>query len=262
MKVGGKPTMAIRQETVSLGGSPALEGFLARPEEEGSYPALVVIFEVFGLNHQIQEVARRLAAEGYVALAPDFFRHPPTGYQEFEEARRVASSLSDTQAMADVGRAFDYLEQQPFVCKGRPGVMGFCMGGRLAFLAACRFPDRVAACVDFYGARKSGGSVHPGQTMVALDEAPALTCPVLIFYGEKDAFIPPEERDKVRSRLESLSKTFEMHVYSGADHGFFCEERASFHPVAAADAWEKVMAFLHTCLETAGDNRAGAGPVA
>lgn len=240
--------MAVIEESVIIPGGKELPAFQARPSEEGPHPAVVIVFEIFGLNDHIRSVAHRLAESGYVALVPDFFRHDPSPYDDFAGARRVASSLSDVGAMEDIGAAFDYLEKQSFVTAGKTGTIGFCMGGRLAFLAACHHPNRIRACVDFYGARMSGGGVHSGHTMVPLNDAPELSCPVQFFFGAEDHFIPPEEIDKVRERMTSLSKSFDIQIYEGAGHGFFCEQRASHQAEAATDAWSRTLKFLHEQL--------------
>ncbi|MDQ2730661.1 MAG: dienelactone hydrolase family protein [Armatimonadota bacterium] len=240
--------MPVIEESVTISGEKELPAFQARPSEEGLHPAVIIVLEIFGLNDHIRSVVRRLAESGYVALAPDFFRHEPTPYDDFAGAREVASCLSDVGAMEDVGAALDYLEKQPFVTAGKTGILGFCMGGRLAFLAACHHPDRTRACVDFYGARMSGGGVHGGHTMVPLEAAPALACPVQFFYGADDHFIPPEEVERVRERMTSLGKSFDIQVYEGAGHGFFCDQRESYQSEAATDAWSRTLKFLHEQL--------------
>ena len=236
--------MPMIEEMVIIPGAKPLPAFLTRLTADIRRPAVILIPEIFGLNENIRDTARRIAEAGYAALAPDFFRHEPTPYDQFSTARQVASSLTDAQALVDIDNALSFLNSQPFVQPRSTGIFGFCMGGRLAFLASCMHADRIRACVDFYGARKSGGSVHPGQTMIPLAEAASLQAPVLMFYGEKDSFISKEEIEKVRRRLTELSKRFEIHVYPGADHGFFCDARGSYAPEAASDAWSRTLRFL------------------
>jgi carboxymethylenebutenolidase len=218
--------------------------YLAEPEGPGPFPAVVVIMEAFGLLPHIEQVADRLAAEGYVALAPDFYyRELPdnkVGYDRLPEAIALMQKVDDVKFTRDMSAVLDFLAAREKVDGSRVGVMGFCMGGRLSFLTACALPDRVAAAAPFYG----GGIVgHLGQ-------ADAITCPLLLFFGEKDAFIPLGQVEQIEARLGELGKRFDAKVYSGAEHGFFCDERASHHPEAAADAWLRLRAFFAAHLKS------------
>lgn len=240
--------MSVIEEQVNIAGQLPLPAFTARPSDGDPHPSVLVIFEIFGLNDHMRSVARRLAEAGFVGILPDFFRHDPVPYNSFSGARAVASGLSDEQAMADIASTLDFLASQPYALAGKTAVVGFCMGGRLAFLAATQYPGRLQAVVDFYGARVPGGSVHPGQTMTPLDHAAAIRCPLLLFFGDRDQSIPPEDIEAIRSRLQSFGKSFESVVYPGAGHGFFCEERDSYHAAAAEDAWARTLKFLREQL--------------
>ena len=116
-----------------------MSGFLARPSGEGKYPTVLVIMEAFGLNAHIKEVAGRLAGEGYVALAPDVYHRQENavvGYDELPDAIRLMTTLRDDGIISDLNAALAYLQAQPFVRADRIGITGFCMGGRISFLAA------------------------------------------------------------------------------------------------------------------------------
>jgi carboxymethylenebutenolidase len=140
-----------------------------------------------------------------------------------------------------MGAVLDWLGARADVDGARIGVTGFCMGGRLSFLAACALPDRVAAAVPFYG----GGIANH------LALADRIRAPLYLFFGEKDAFIPLEQVQRIEARLAELGKTFHCKVYPGADHGFFCDERASYHAEAAADAWRELARFFARHLKRA-----------
>ena len=215
-----------------------MPGILAEPEGAGPFPAVVVIMEAFGLLPHIERVAERLAGEGYVALAPDFYyRELPdnkVGYDRLPEAIALMQKVDDAKFAVDMAGALDFLAGQENVDPSRIGVTGFCMGGRLSFLTACVLPDRVAAAAPFYGGGIAG---H-------LDQADAIQCPLLLFFGEKDAFIPLDQVEQIDERLGRLGKRYEVKVYPGADHGFFCDERESYHAEAAADAWRRLTSFL------------------
>jgi carboxymethylenebutenolidase len=210
--------------------------FLARPDGAGKHPAVLVIIEAFGLNDHIKDVAKRLAAEGYVALAPDMYYRQPNavvGYDQLPEAIRLMTSLQDDKIVADMAAAVSYLQSQDFVRGDRIGITGFCMGGRISFLTACKNAD-IKAAAPFYGGGIGG----------LLDHAPKITCPMLLFFGDQDPFIPNEEVANIQATLSKLHKQAEVKVYAGAPHGFFCNERDSYRPDAAKDAWERLKTFF------------------
>jgi carboxymethylenebutenolidase len=210
--------------------------FVVRPVGDAPAPAVLVIQEAFGLNAHIKDVSRRIAGEGYVALAPDLYwrtgKGRTVGYDDLAEAIRLMQGLKDAEIVADVGSAIAHLERQPFVRADRIGITGFCMGGRVSYLAACELPDKIKATAPFYG----GG--------IAVGGTERLRAPVLAFFGEKDAFIPLASVKELEAALERHGKQAEVIVYPGAEHGFFCDERGSYQAAAAADAWERLRKFL------------------
>jgi carboxymethylenebutenolidase len=223
---------------------------LARPADESKYPAVIVVHEAFGLNAHINDVAARLAREGYVTLAPDLYyrENRSAAYDDLQEAVRLMMTLRDDTIVQDMGAAISYLQQQPFVYADRIGVMGFCMGGRIAFLTACMSPA-IRAGVPFYGGG-IGGAAQPAEgTRAPLDFAERLTAPLLLFFGETDAFIPLEEVERIRHRLAHLGKDATIVVYPGAPHGFFCDQRESYQPKAARDAWQQLLQFFGRRLQ-------------
>jgi len=234
--------MEIQTETIEV---PAAGGvmscFLARPAGEGRAPGVVVVQEAFGLNDHIRDVARRIAAEGYVALAPDLYWRGGKGrtvrYDQLPEAIALMQSLRDGEIVADVGSAIAYLERQPFVRAERIGITGFCMGGRVSYLAACELPDKIKACAPFYG----GG--------IPVDKTPRLRAPLLACFGEEDGFIPLAAVEELKAALRRGDKQAEVVVYPKAGHGFFCNERDSYRPDAAADAWERLKRFFAAHLQ-------------
>ncbi len=230
--------MSASGERIDVGGMPA---YLARPSGNGPWPAVVVVQEAFGLNDHIKDVGRRVAGEGYVTLAPDLFYRGGKGrtarYDDLPTALGLMGALRDDEIVADVKSAVDHLEKQPGVRKARVGITGFCMGGRVSFLAACALPDRIAASAPFYG----GG--------LPIDRTATLRAPVLAFFGADDPFIPLDQVEKLRTEAQRLGKQVEIVVYPGAPHGFFCNERDSYRPDAAADAWAKTKAFFARHLQ-------------
>jgi carboxymethylenebutenolidase len=225
--------MDVHSEMIEVpGGMPA---FLARPEG-APRPAVLVIQEAFGLNGHIRDVTQRIAGEGYVALAPDLYWRGGKGrsvaYEDLAEAIRIMQTLKDPEVVTDVGSAIAYLEKQPFARADRIGITGFCMGGRVSYLVACELADKIRAAAPFYG----GG--------IPIDRTAKLKAPVLAFFGEQDGFIPLAFVEQLRAEAAKQKKQVEIVVYPGAGHGFFCNERSSYDPAAAADAWERLKKFL------------------
>lgn len=231
--------MAIRTSTIEIatpdGSMPA---HLAEPEAAGPHPAVVVLMEAFGLVPHIESVADRLAAEGYVTVAPDiYYRELPdnkVGYDRLGDAIALMQKLDDQRFIADMGATLDDLAARESVDGARIGITGFCMGGRLSFLTACALPDRVAASAPFYG----GGI--PGH----LEQADRIQAPLYLFFGEDDAFIPRDQVERIDARLKKLGKSYKLKSYPGAEHGFFCDQRVSYDPKAAEDAWKELRTFF------------------
>lgn len=219
-----------------------MPAFLARPTAPGKHPGVIVVMEAFGLNAHIKDVASRIAAEGYVALAPDLYYREPNGvvgYDQLPEAIRLMTSLRDDKIVADMAAVVSHLQSQDFVRGDRLGVTGFCMGGRISFLTACK-NSNIKAAAPFYGGGIGG----------LLDQASKITCPMLLFFGDQDPFIPNEEVENIKATLARLNKSAEVVVYPGAPHGFFCNERDSFRPDAAKDAWQRLKTFLAKHLKS------------
>lgn len=230
----------------------AMSAFLARPMTDGKYPAVVVVQEAFGLNQHIKGVAARLAGESYVTLAPDLYYREHgavVGYDNLPEAIRLMSELSDDKVVKDMGAAISYLQEQPFVRADRIGITGFCMGGRITFLTAC-LNSAVKAAVPFYGGG-IGNVMQPNERTprAPLEYAEKLGAPMLLFFGDQDPFIPLDEVDAIKKRLAELKKNAEVIVYPGAPHGFFCDERDSYRPEAAQDAWRRLLKFFRQHLK-------------
>lgn len=239
--------MNAKGEMVEIGAPDGpMKAWVVRPEGAGPFPAVIVVKEAFGLNGHIKSVAERIAREGYLVVAPDLYYRAAdglAGYDDLPKALGLMSQLDDRKIVADVRAVMEWIEAQPGVRKGRTGITGFCMGGRVSFLVACHLP--VAAAAPFYGGGIGRVMMPSERTPHApIEDAAGIRAPLLIFYGDKDAFIPAEEVALVKERLEKLGKEARVIVYPGADHGFFCDERASYHEAAAQDAWRKLLSFF------------------
>jgi carboxymethylenebutenolidase len=219
------------------------------PADRAPRAALLVLPEVFGVNGWVRSVAERLAGEGYAALAlPIFARTAPdfeVGYDAagLEEGRRHRDQLTAHQFLADARAAIAWLQAQPGLEQRPVGCVGFCFGGHLALLAAT-LPEVAATC-DFYGARVS--TDRPGGGPPTLDGLPQIGGTLLCFCGDHDPLMPPGERAAIRSAL-ALAGQPPLIVAGGAGHGFMCEARADFHPGAAAQGWQRMLALFAEAL--------------
>jgi carboxymethylenebutenolidase len=189
---------------------------------------VVVIQEIFGVNSHIRNLCDRLAAEGYVAVAPAIFdRHQrdfQSGYSpdEVAEARKFIPQLNWDNVMKDTQVAVDLLRKE-----GKVAIVGFCLGGTVAFLGATRVPG-LSAAVGFYGGRIVGFA----------DEKPQ--GPTQLHFGEEDQGIPLTDVETIKQKRPEV----EVYVYPGAGHGFNCDERASYNAESAKLAWGRTLDFL------------------
>lgn len=228
----------------------ALSGYLAHAKGKGPFPGIVVLMEAYGITGHIRGVCERLALAGFTALAPDFFHGEVFSYQDVERVMAKLPRLHDEPLLGEIGASLDWLAAQQGVNAPRLGIIGFCMGGRLAFLANCRFPRRLQAAVGFYG----GGIAAEGATdrfgrTPPIGEAEKLRAPILLGYGADDQGIPPAEHARIAEKLSTLKKRYTLAVYPGAGHAFLCEERANYAPAAAAPAWADILGFLNNHLK-------------
>jgi carboxymethylenebutenolidase len=238
----------------------------AIPDGHGPFPAVIVVHDRFGMSPHIRGVANRLANSGFYALVPSLYAMPTSvadvapefmrpsraihfGYDDEERAEDAAAMLSQERAEAILGQALAYaIGRSKVRAPAGVGVLGFSMGARLAFLAACRNPEEVRACVAFYGKGIAGSPSLPHGRPTPLDLAGNLRASLLLFYGELDTTVSRRERDAIRDRLTGLGKDFRMEVYHDAGEDFFLEERDSYRIHASKVAWEETLAFFHRWL--------------
>jgi carboxymethylenebutenolidase len=176
-----------------------------------------------------------LAEQGFAALTPGLYRGKVA--QEPDEARKLVMEFNREQAMKDIQGAVNYLVAQPFVAPKKAGVMGFCMGGGLAAVMSYKGRD-VGAVAVFYGGRD-----WPDEVVTSI------SAPFLGLYGEADQSIPLSTIEDLRHKLQAYHKPHEIVVYPGAPHAFFNEERPSYRPEAAADAWKRTLDWFRRYLE-------------
>jgi carboxymethylenebutenolidase len=212
-------------------------GYLAVPESGGG-PGVIVIQEWWGLVPHITDVCDRYAAEGFVALAPDLYDGVAT--TEPDEAGKLMMTLNLGAAVERMSGAVDHLRSLEAVTSPGVGVTGFCMGGGLALLLACRRPDAVVACAPYYG-------VIPWPD--AEPDWSALSAEVSGHFAANDASFPPERVADLEARLTGLAKTVSLEVHPDTDHAFFNDTRPEVYDAeASAVAWADTVAFFRRTL--------------
>lgn len=209
-------------------------GYLAIPES-GSGQGVLVLQEWWGLVPHIKQVADRFAAAGYVALAPDLYHGETTTSPD--EAGRLFMALNIDQTAQELQKAADFLLNHEAVISQKLGVVGFCMGGQLALLAAT-LSESIGAVVDFYG-------IHPNVK----PDFSQLKAPILGVFAEKDAFVPPETVKQLEADIKQAGGSIEVHIYPNVDHAFFNNSRPEvYNPEAAEDAWKRTLNFFQQHL--------------
>ncbi len=215
-----------------------LGAYVAKPEGTPK-AALVVVQEAFGVNHHIRSVADRFAGEGYLAVAPALFDRYERGFEVgydtagMERAMALMPKLNMEWAAADVLAAVEYARDE---YKTRVGVVGFCLGGSMAWVAALQMPVSVA--VGYYG----------GYVVRFKDAEPK--APVMLHFGREDDHIPQSDVQAI----EAAHPEVPVFVYDGAGHGFSCDERASYNEAVAKQAWGRTLGFLNEHLGGRIDN--------
>jgi len=239
--------MDIRTEMESL---PTADGlmpaYLCQPVGTGPHPAVIVVMEAFGLNAHIKDVAERIAREGYVTIAPDFFYRfgsPIVPYDDVPRAIGYIQKFDWSALMAEMGVVIHHLKSRPEVRADRLAVTGFCVGGTIAFLTACRHAAAIKVAVSFYG-----GGIGADTPAAPINLADRLQCPILCFFGDADKMIPMDQVRRIDETLKRHKKIAEVKVYKGAGHGFFCDDRASYDPAAAQSAWDTTRSWLSKYL--------------
>lgn len=216
------------------GTSGRMRGYLVQPAGAGSFPALLVLHENRGLNPYIEDVARRAALAGFLALAPDGLS-PVGGYPgNDDDGRTLQAALEPARLRQDMVNSALMLKGHP-QCTGKLGATGFCWGGGMTNQLAVTLGEALGAAVPFYGSAP------------AVDDVPRIVAPLLIHYAEKDERINAQWA-AFEAALKSHEKRYETHFYVGTQHGFH-NNSTPRHDLAAADlAWNRTVEFLHRHL--------------
>lgn len=218
-----------------------MDAYIALPEGQETFPTIIVLQEAFGVTQHIRNIAERFCKEGYAVIAPDLFHRTAkrleVGYTDFAAVKPHFAAVTNDGLEADLKACYDWLQQQQNIDHEKTGSVGFCLGGRVSFLANAVLP--LAAGVSYYGGGLDGLS----------DKAVALSAPHLFFWGGKDTHILQENIDGIINAVKSAGKDYISTVISYADHGFNCDERSSYHPLAAKEAWATTLQFFENRLK-------------
>ncbi len=236
-------------EVVTL---PAPDGFdlpayVARPEGQGPFPIVVVVSEIFGVHAYIQDVCRRLAMEGYAAIAPAFFVRveDPAPLSDMARIQEIVSAAGHEQVMGDVSATLEWLGGQIWADSERVGITGFCWGGKVVWQAVARFAV-FGAGVAWYGRLAPAEGGAPGQGAPGpVDLAGDLKAPVLGLYAEDERGIPLSSVEQMRAALTREGRVdSEIIIYPGVQHGFHADYRPSYDPEAAREGWARLLAHM------------------
>jgi len=247
------PTHLDTAEVLVHGAGGPLRAYLARPPADagGVRSGVVVIHEAMGLNEHIRDVARRFAAAGFDALAPELYtRIGPPEVAEMPAIMAKLFALDDGQVVRDLEGCAAHLRGLDGA-SGRVGCVGFCAGGRYTLLFACS-SDRVDAAVDCWGGYVQRATADdlttPNRPVPVVDLLDLVSCPVLLVGGEEDANPSPEMLHDVHARLQAAGKDATLHVFEGAGHAFFADYRPSYREQAAFALWPEMVEFFRQHL--------------
>ena len=235
----GEPAVPVIEQHVAYGEADSrnLVGYLAMPRDAVEpLPGLLVIHEWWGLNDNIKAMTRRLAGEGYVALAVDLYGGEVA--VDAERAERLMRGVSDAPeaVQANLRQAYEYLETHAFAPE--IGSIGWCLGGGLALETALLLPEEIDAVVMYYG-----------QVDVNRSRLAVLDAPLLGLFAERDAVVPADAVGAFERLLRELGKNADVRLYPNVEHAFANPSGGSYDADAAADAWQATLAFLRTNLK-------------
>lgn len=221
---------------LSVADGSEMDAYASRLDTSRSLPGIIVLQEAFGVNRHIRNVTDRFAEHGYIAIAPELFHRSARGfegdYNNFNSVTPHMRAMTLEGNEADLRAAFEWLRKQKTIQDDNISSVGYCMGGRVSFVANATLPLRSAA--SYYGGGIAG----------LLDRVASLHAPMLFFWGELDQHIPPEQRSAITSALRAAGKQYVNVEFSYAGHGFNCDERSSYEHRASREAWALLLEFL------------------
>jgi carboxymethylenebutenolidase len=230
----------IEDISLNVSDGTTMAAFVARPKDSKKHPGILVFQEAFGINSYIRDITGRFAEEGFISIATELFHRTGKGfegnYNDFESTRVHIKALTIEGLIADLTSAYEWLKNDKQLLSNQVASIGFCMGGRVSFLANTFL--KLKAAISFYG----------GGIPSLLDRAPGMQAPQLMFWGGLDKHIDENQINTITASLKLNAKNYVNVVFSNADHGFFCDARSSFDPNSAKQAWALVNAFLNSYI--------------
>jgi carboxymethylenebutenolidase len=216
------------------------------PATPGTFPVIIVVQEIFGVHEHIRDLCRRLAKDGYFAIAPELYvrQGSVAAMSDIKEIiSKVVSKVPDAQVMSDLDATVAYAKSSGRADTGKLGITGFCWGGRIVWLYAAHNPA-LKAGVAWYG--KVAGDPSPNTPRHPVDIAGELDAPVLGLYGGADQGIPVATLDRMRDACRAAGKTCEIVVYPDIPHAFNADYRPSYRPEQARDGWTRMLAWFRS----------------
>ena len=224
-----------------------LPAYVARPQGAGPFPVVIVVSEIFGVHEYIRDICRRLAKQGYAAIAPAFFNRveDPAPLSDMQRIMQIVGAADYEQVMGDLSATLEWVSQQGWARDGKVGITGFCWGGKVVWQAAARF-SVIGAGVAWYGRLAPAPDATPAQVSAGqpwpVDLADDLKAPVLGLYGGQDQGIPMDSVERMRQALARAGQTgSRIVVYPDAPHGFHADYRSSYVEADARDGWSKLL---------------------
>ncbi len=220
-----------------------IPAYRAAPATGENFPIVLVIQEIFGVHEHIQDITRRFARLGYLAIAPELFirQGDVSKLSSIDEIRPIVAKVPDAQVLSDLDATVKWAKKSAKGNGEKLGITGFCWGGRITWLYAAHNPH-VKAGVAWYG--RLVGDATELQPKYPIDIVSTLKVPILGLYGGKDTGIPLDTVEQVRDRLKSSNSKSEIIVYPDAPHAFFADYRPSYREKEAKDGWKRLLAWF------------------
>lgn len=232
----------LRGKMVTIAGS--LKGYVVTPKEgKAPFPTVLVIMEAFGLNDQIKGVCDLYANYGYAAIAPDIYNGATFSYDKVGDAVAKLKTLKDDIVVKQFGQTLDFVAKQPEMRSDAVGTIGFCMGGRYAFLISAMFADRIHSAVCFYGSG-IGSARDPLGRASLLPLVPKIKAPIMLVYSAEDESINGAEHARIAQAMTDARKRYILSVTPNTQHGFMNEARSTYNESAAMEAWDMTFGFF------------------
>jgi len=241
------PDTSMAAESITITGydGDEIEAYFARPTTAGPHPGVVVIHHMPGFDRSTKEITRTFADGGYAAVCPNLHHRYAPGAKATEgfTAAREAGGVPDDQCIGDVRGAVDYLRALR-TSNGKVGVIGYCSGGRQAYVVACSIG--IDAAVDCYGGRvvATPDDLTPARPISPIDRTPDLRCPLLGLFGVEDTNPSPEQVAQIEAALRATRKPFEFHTFENAGHAFFTVDRPNYRVDATREGWKLIWDFF------------------